>query len=157
PITWTFDPASSDVVGSFGELAIIYHCVDEYSEFSGTDKTALLAMEKRLIRKSHCVIVSSDHLKTAKRAYNPNTFLVTHGVDVDHFRKACDPETSVPDEMKAFRRPIIGFFGVIADWIDLDLIRFLADSRPDWDFVLLGKVVTDIRIFDGAPNIHLLG
>ena len=157
PITWTFDPASADVVGSFGESAIVYHCVDEYSEFTGTDKTALLDMEKRLMAKSGCVIVSSDYLKTSKHAHNPNTFLVTHGVDVDHFRKACDPNTTVPEEMKAFRRPVIGFFGVIADWIDLDLIRFLADSKPDWDIVLIGKVVTDIRIFDGARNIHMLG
>src|SRR5207249_949025 len=45
PITWTFDPASADVAGSLGESAIVYHCVDEYSEFTGTDKVALLNME----------------------------------------------------------------------------------------------------------------
>jgi glycosyltransferase involved in cell wall biosynthesis len=157
PITWTFDPASADVVGSFGERAIVYHCVDEYAEFTGIDKTALLEMEKRLMAKADCVIVSSDQLRTSKRAHNPNTFLVTHGVDVEHFRKACDPETQVPDEMKTFRHPVIGFFGLIADWIDLDLIRFLAESRPHWDFVLIGKVVTDTRIFDRVPNIHMTG
>jgi glycosyltransferase involved in cell wall biosynthesis len=157
PITWTFDPASADIVGSFGERAIVYHCVDEYSEFTGTDKAALLEMEKRLMQKSNCVVVSSDHLQTSKRAHNPNTYLVTHGVDVAHFRRACLPETPVPEEMKGFRRPVIGFFGVIADWVDLDLIRFLADSRPDWDFVLIGKVVTHTRIFDGASNIHVIG
>src|SRR5262249_46569132 len=107
PITWTFDPASADVAGSFNESAIIYNCVDEYSEFTGTDKTALLEMEKRLIRKSSCVIVSSDHLKTSKQTHNPNTFLVTHGVDVAHFRKACSADTALADEMKGFRRPVI--------------------------------------------------
>jgi glycosyltransferase involved in cell wall biosynthesis len=157
PITWTFDPASADVVGSFGERAIVYHCVDEYSEFTGTDKTALLEMEKRLMHKSDCVVVSSDYLQASKRAHNAKTFLVTHGVDVAHFRKACLAETQVPEEMKGFRKPLIGFFGVVADWVDLDLIRFLADSRPNWDFVLIGKVVTDTRIFDGAPNIHMIG
>jgi len=78
-------------------------------------------------------------------------------VDVAHFRKACLAETPVPEEMKGFRKPLIGFFGVIADWVDLDLIRFLADSRPNWDLVLIGKVVTDTRIFDGASNIHMIG
>src|SRR5262249_43203468 len=112
PITWSFDPASADVVGSFGERAIVYHCVDEYSEFTGTDKSALLEMEKRLIKKADCVIVSSDHLKTNKRGHNENTFLVTHGVDVAHFRKACDPGIKVPEEMQRFRRPIAGFFGL---------------------------------------------
>ena len=157
PITWTFDPASADVVGSFGERAIVYHCVDEYSEFTGVGKTALLEMEKRLMAKADCVVVSSDHLRTSKRSHNVNTFLVTHGVDLDHFRKACDTQTQVPDEMAAFKHPIIGFFGLVADWIDLELIRFLAESRPHWDFVLIGKVVTDTRIFDGIGNIHMIG
>jgi len=157
PVTWTFLPTSADIAGSLGERALVYHCVDEYSEFSGTDKAALLDLEKRLIEKSHCVIVSSDRLLAAKRRYNSNTYLVTHGVDVAHFRKACDSETIIPEEMKALRRPVIGFFGLIADWVDLDLIRFVADSHPDWDIVLIGKCVTDIRIFDGLKNVHLLG
>jgi glycosyltransferase involved in cell wall biosynthesis len=157
PVTWTFEPASADVVGSLGEHALVYHCVDEFSEFSGTEKAVLLAMERRLIEKSNCVIVSSDRLLANKGKHNSNTFLVTHGVDVAHFRKACNPLTTIPDEMKGFKGPIIGFFGLIADWVDIDLIRFLADSQRDWNFVFLGKCVTDIRIFDGAPNIHLLG
>lgn len=157
PITWTFDPASADVVGGLGERAILYHCVDEYAEFTGTDKTALMDMERRLIAKSNCVVVSSDRLQASKRAYNANTFLVTHGVDVAHFRKACDPHTLIPGDMKQFASPVIGFFGLIADWVDLDLIRFLADSKPDWNFVFIGKVVTDARIFDDAKNIHLIG
>jgi glycosyltransferase involved in cell wall biosynthesis len=157
PITWTFDPASADIVGSFNECAIVYHCVDEYSEFTGTDKSALLEMEKRLIAKADCVVVSSDHLSASKRTYNAKTFLVTHGVDVAHFRKACDSHTDIPEEMKIFRHPVIGFFGLVADWIDLDLIRFLAESRPNWNFVLIGKVVTDTRVFENVPNVHMIG
>ena len=157
PITWVFIPASGEVAGTLNEKALVYHCVDEYSEFSGTDKSALLAIERHLIEKSNCVIVCSDRLLESKRRFNEKTFLVTHGVDVAHFRKACDPATIVPDEIKAIRRPIVGFFGLIADWVDLDLVRFLADARPEWNFVLLGKVTTDTRIVAGLPNIHLLG
>src|SRR5262245_29887643 len=62
PITWTFEPASAEVVGALGEKALLYHCVDEFSEFSGLDKKALLALEQRLITKSNCVVVSSDRL-----------------------------------------------------------------------------------------------
>jgi glycosyltransferase involved in cell wall biosynthesis len=157
PVTWTFEPASAEIAGSFGERALVYHCVDEFSEFSGTDKTALLELERRLIEKSNCVIVSSGRLLASKQKLNSKTFLVTHGVDVAHFRKACDASTTVPDDVKALKRPIIGFFGLIADWVDLELIRFLADSRPDWSFVLLGKHVTDVRILEGASNLHMLG
>jgi glycosyltransferase involved in cell wall biosynthesis len=157
PIMWTFEPASADIVGSFGERALVYQCVDEFSEFSGTDKAALLQMEQRLIEKSNCVIVSSDRLLATKSKHNTNTFLVTHGVDVAHFRQACDPATPIPAEMKVINGPVIGFFGLIADWVDLDLIRFLADARPNWDFVLLGKCVTDMAAVKGSANIHLLG
>ena len=157
PITWTFLPASGEVAGSLGEGKLIYHCVDEFSEFTGTDKAAILQLERRLMAKSDYVIVSSERLYQTKRPYNGNTFLVTHGVDVSHFRKACHPQTVVPTEMKALKKPVVGFFGLIADWVDIDLIRFLAVSRPDCSFALIGKIVTDLRIFDDLPNVHLLG
>ncbi len=157
PITWTFEPASGDVVGSLGEHVLVYHCVDEFSEFTGIDKTTILEMERRLMEKSDCVIVSSDRLYQRKHQHNPNTFLVEHGVDVALFRKACDPNMVVPAEMTAFAHPIIGFFGLIADWVDLELIRYLAVSRPKWNFVLLGKTATNVQILKGVNNIHLLG
>jgi glycosyltransferase involved in cell wall biosynthesis len=157
PITWTFEPASGEVAGSLGEHALVYHCVDEFSEFTGTDKNAILEMERRLIEKSDCVIVSSDRLFARKHEYNRNTFLVTHGVDVAHFRRACDPDSAVPPEMAAFARPVIGFFGLIADWVDLELIRYLAVSRPKWNFVLIGKTATSVQVLEGLDNIHLLG
>jgi glycosyltransferase involved in cell wall biosynthesis len=157
PITWVFIPASAEVAGTLNERMLVYHCVDEYSEFTGTDKTALLNLERHLIEKSDCVIVCSDRLLQNKRKYNDKTFLVTHGVDVEHFRKACDPDTAIPAEMKHIRKPIVGFFGLIADWVDLGLVRFLAESRPDWSFVLLGKVTTDAKIVEHVSNVHLLG
>ena len=87
PITWTFVPSSADVAGSLGERLVIYHCVDEYSKFTGTDETAILEMERCLMEKADMVVVSSSRLYETKHRYNPNTFLVTHGVDVDAFQK----------------------------------------------------------------------
>ena len=157
PITWSFVPASAQVAGSLGESAVVYHCVDENSGFTGTDKNAIRSLEQQLMERSDCVFVSSDVLLNTKRRHNRNTFLVTHGVDVSHFRKACDPTTVVPDEIRAFKKPVIGFFGLIADWVDLALIRFLATSQPDWNLVLIGKVVTSLAAIDGLPNVHLFG
>jgi glycosyltransferase involved in cell wall biosynthesis len=157
PITWSFVPASADVAGSLGEKTLVYHCVDENSAFTGTDKAAITALEQRLMEKSDCVFVSADPLLQSKQRHNPNTFLVTHGVDVAHFRKACAAETVIPDDMKSIRKPVIGFFGLIADWVDLDLIRFMAQSRPDWNFVLIGKVQTSLKAVENLANVHLLG
>jgi glycosyltransferase involved in cell wall biosynthesis len=157
PITWSFVPASAEVAGCLGESAVVYHCVDENTGFTGTDKEAIRALEQQLMEKSDCVFVSSDVLLNTKRRHNNNTFLITHGVDVPHFRKACDPTTPVPAEIRSLTKPIIGFFGLIADWVDLDLIRFLARSRPQWTFVLIGKIVTSVASIEGLPNVHLFG
>jgi len=157
PITWSFVPASAEVAGSLGESAVVYHCVDENTGFSGTDKDAIRSLEESLMEKSDCVFVSSDVLLNTKRHHNPNTFLVTHGVDVAHFRKACAPGTTIPEDIASLPKPVIGFFGLVADWVDLDLIRFLAQSRPQWTFVLIGKVVTSLTPIEGLSNVHLLG
>ncbi|MBI3895004.1 MAG: glycosyltransferase [Acidobacteria bacterium] len=157
PITWSFLPTSADVVGTLGEQLIIYHCVDEFSEFTGTDKAGLLEMERRLMKKADLVIVSSSPLYESKRRYNPNTFLVTHGVDVQHFRKACDPETVVPEEIANLKSPVIGFHGLVADWVDLELVRFLASARPEWSFVLVGKQDTNTERLRGMSNVYLAG
>jgi glycosyltransferase involved in cell wall biosynthesis len=157
PITYTFLPTSADVAGTLGERLILYHCVDEFSEFRGADKSAILRMERRLIDKSDAVIVSSGVLYESKRPAQANIFLVTHGVDVAAFRNACDEKTIVPEEIRSLPRPIIGFYGLIAEWVDLGLIRFLAASRPQWSFVLIGKADVDLSPLRGFPNVHLPG
>jgi glycosyltransferase involved in cell wall biosynthesis len=157
PITWSFVPASAEVAGFLGEKTLIYHCVDENSAFTGTDKAAITALEQRLMERSDCVFVSADVLYQTKHHHNKNTFVVTHGVDVAHFRKACEPETAIPDDIRSLRKPVIGFFGLIADWVDLDLIRFMALARPQWSFVLIGKVQTTLKAVENLSNVHLLG
>jgi glycosyltransferase involved in cell wall biosynthesis len=157
PITLTFVPSSGDVAGRLGEQLIVYYCVDEYSQFSGTDQAAMLEMERRLIEKSDLVIVSAERLHATKRIHNANTFLITHGVDVAHFQKACLAETTPPPDIAALPKPVIGFFGLIADWVDLETVRHLAAARPEWSFVLIGEVRTDTSALEKLSNVHLTG
>jgi len=157
PITWTFLPTSGEIAGALDEKLIVYHCVDEFSEFTGTDKNAILDMERDLLRKADQVFVSSGPLYETKILHNPHTSMVTHGVDLEHFRKACDPKMVLPAEIARLGRPLIGFYGLVADWVDLNLIRFLAMSRPSWSFVLIGKVDTDVSPIKRLANVHLLG
>jgi glycosyltransferase involved in cell wall biosynthesis len=157
PITWTFVPSSADVVGTLGERLIIYHCVDEFSKFTGADETAILQMERELMEKADMVVVSSSRLYETKHRYNPNTFLVTHGVDVAHFRNACLPASETPSDCAELKGPVIGFFGLIADWVDLDVVRYLATARPEWSFLLIGEVQTDTSALRDLSNVHLVG
>lgn len=157
PITWSFVPSSADVAGSLGERLVIYHCVDEYSKFTGTNETAIRGMERGLMEKADMVVVSSTRLYETKSQYNPNTFLVTHGVDVAHFSNACRKTVAMPADCAGLKGPVIGFFGLIADWVDIEVFRHLASSRPDWSLLLIGEVQTDTAALRELPNVHLLG
>lgn len=144
-------------MGLLGERMVVYHCVDEFSKFTGTNESAILEMEHQLMGKADVVVVSSSKLYETKRRYNPNTVLVTHGVDVAHFRTACLPGTRPPADCAGLKGPVIGFFGLIADWVDLEVVRYLAEARPQWSLVLIGEIQTGTSALGGLSNVHLLG
>lgn len=156
PISWSFLPASAPVSGTLGEELVVYHCVDEFSQFTGTP-AEIAEMEADLARRAGLVIVSADKLAGSKRRWNGNCHVVRHGVDLAHFSKALDSATVVPAELRDLPRPIIGFFGLIADWVDLKLIRAVADAFPNGSVVMLGKVSTSLEPLEGAKNVHHFG
>ncbi|MBI2524696.1 MAG: glycosyltransferase [Candidatus Rokubacteria bacterium] len=157
PILWTFLPNVNRLVGRLGERLVIYHCVDEYTAFSGVPREALARMERDLLAKADLVFTSSEQLCRERQRHNPRTFFVSHGVEVDHFARALEPATVVPDDVKGLPPPVVGFFGLIADWVDLALIRELALARPQWSFVLVGKATTALDPVAGLLNVHVLG
>jgi glycosyltransferase involved in cell wall biosynthesis len=156
PITWTFVPNTADVVGALGEKCIVYHCVDEYAAFTDAG-SEVRSREQELLEKSDLVIVCSDYLKKGKQQFNARTHLVTHGVDFPHFSRAAMESTPVPAELRDLPRPILGFHGLLADWVDLKLIREVAILRPNWSIVLVGRGDTDLSPVQNVPNIHVLG
>jgi glycosyltransferase involved in cell wall biosynthesis len=157
PILWSFLPNVNNLVGNLGESMVIYHCVDEYGAFSGVSRESVERMERDLVAKADLVFTSSVQLCRERQRYNPRTFFVSHGVDLRHFSMALDPHTPIPPDMHGFRSPMVGFFGLIADWLDLSIIRHIALNRPDWSVVLVGKVTTDLGPLKGLPNVHFLG
>jgi glycosyltransferase involved in cell wall biosynthesis len=157
PIVWTFLPNVNWLLGRLHEQMVIYHCVDEYSEFSGVPKEVIVRMERELIRRADLVFTSAEKLCAERREINPRTYFIPHGVDVAHFSRALDPATTVAAEIAALPKPVIGFFGLLADWVDLDMIGALARARPQWSFALVGKAQTDLRAVEGLPNVRLVG
>lgn len=156
PITYTFIPASAPVVGTLGERQIVYHCVDEYGAFSDA-APEIPMLERELMAKAHLVLVCSSPLLEQKRKHNRNTYLMTHGVDYHHFRKAADESTHVAAELCGLPKPILGFHGLVADWVDLRLVGDLARLRPEWSIVLVGRTDGNVSPLRGVKNVHLLG
>jgi len=158
PINWVFNPAAALIAGALGEDTLIYQCVDEYTALAGVASESLAAMERGLLKRADLVMVSADLLYQSKAPQNPRTFLIRHGVDYEHFRKALDPETKVPESIAHLPRPILGFFGLIsADWVDVELTARVASHFSGGSMVLLGKVATDVSVLERLPNVHLLG
>jgi glycosyltransferase involved in cell wall biosynthesis len=158
-ISWSFLPSSAPVSGSLGESLVVYHCVDEFSAFSDTDARQISSLEERLLRRADLVISSSERLLERKRLSNPHAVLVRHGVDFAHFSRALDADTRVPADVAGLPRPVLGFFGLVADWVDLSVFEALARRFPEGSVVVLGKISPDVDVsrLHGLPNVHLLG
>ena len=154
---WTFLPTTAPLVRHLKPEKVIYYCVDEWSAFSFLDEGLMRRMEESQIRQSDLVIASAEKLYASKRHLNPRTYLVPHGVDSEHFMKARCEATEIPTELRGLPRPVIGFWGLIHEWIDLDLIRHVAASHPEWSVALVGKTGVDCGELQRMPNVRLVG
>ena len=158
PINWVFNPAAALIAGDLNEERLIYYCVDEYTAFNGVPVASLLEMERKLLERADLVIASSERLYLSKRRHNPRTHLVRHGVDFDHFCTALHPRTEVPAEIRSLPKPVIGYFGLLAEeWVDLELLVRVAKRFSNASLVLLGKSTMNVAPLRALPNVHLLG
>jgi glycosyltransferase involved in cell wall biosynthesis len=160
PLTWFVVPHLASVAGQLGERLSVYYCIDDYAALPDVDVAAVKRMDETLTRNADLVFVASDTLLAGKRALNANTHLSPHGVDFDHFVKAQDPALPMPEdiaELVAGKRPIVGFFGLIERWIELGLVAYLAQQRPDWTFLMIGRVAVPESEVPRLPNLRFLG
>ena len=141
-INMVFNPAAGMKAGRLGESEIIYYCVDEYTAFTGAS-AGLKEIEDGLFRRAGLVVVSAERLFESKRHLNPNTHIIRHGTDWQHFRTALDQKLETPSDIRDLPRPIIGFHGLLADWVDYALIKRVAEHFSGGSVVLIGKTSVD--------------
>jgi glycosyltransferase involved in cell wall biosynthesis len=153
---WTFLPTAAEYIGTLGEELSVYYCTDEWSQFSHVDSEKVAAQERLLLSKVDLVFATSQGLLERKRAFNAETHLASHGVDHAHFARALDTDTAIAPELVHLRGPVIGFFGLLEDWIDLDLFAYLAKHRPEWTVVVIGKSMVSHDRLKRYPNILIL-
>lgn len=154
---WTFAPDADYLCGAFNEECVVYYCVDDFASFTGYDARAIRAAEERLCEKADLVIATSQRLYDARRPQARYVRLVPHGVDYDHFARARSTTAAPPPDLASLPRPVLGFWGLIHDWVDVQLIADIAAIRPGWSIVLIGDVATDVSALSERRNVHLLG
>jgi len=159
-INMVFNPAAGMIAGRLGESELVYYCVDEYTAFTGASN-GLKEIEDALFERADLVVVSAENLLEKKKHFNKNTHLIRHGTDWRHFRTALDPSLAVPAEVADLPRPIIGFHGLLADWVDYELIKKTAEHFSSGSVVLIGKIAVDaeqkVKVLDDVANVHFLG
>lgn len=154
---WTFLPNVVNYIGQLGESAVVYYCVDEWSQFSYLDGAAMAATEEELCRRADVVFATANSLVEKRRRFNPETHLASHGVDHAHFSSTLDDTVPLASELEGIPRPILGFYGLIHDWIDLELIAFIAERHPEWSIVMIGGTRVDTSRLSGFNNVYFLG
>jgi len=135
---------------------IVYHCVDEWSKFSFID-SRIVQEEQELCRLSDIVFASARSLYESRKLHNPNTFYISHGVDYNYFHGEPSEHAETLEDMAKIPRPVAGFFGLIHEWIDLELLDYLIVNNPQVSFVFIGKQSVDVGDLKKHLNAHFLG
>ena len=156
-VTWFVVPHPAALAKRLGEILTVYYCIDDYAAHPGMDVAAIQALDDRLTRVADVVFVAPRALVEAKRALNAHVYFSPHGVDFDLFAQAGDPATQPAEATRALRHPIVGYFGSLADYIDHDLLVYLAQARPQWTFLFVGYVSSDVSRLRSCGNVVLAG
>jgi glycosyltransferase involved in cell wall biosynthesis len=157
PLLWVYTPTVAPYLAGLRRRGLVYHCVDRWWAFSDYDGDVMRACHESLCRTADVVFASSAELLDDCRHLTDRAYLIRHGVEWEHFsRAALQPQTR-PADIADIAGPILGFFGLIHEWIDQDLVCSLADAFPDATVVLIGKVQVNVEKLRSRPNVRLLG
>lgn len=155
-LAWYYTPMAMTYSQDLNPALTIYDCMDELSAFANAP-AKMLDNEEKLFAASDLVFTGGASLFRAKRRRHNNVHLFPSSVDVHHFAKAMDNLDSTPDQ-NSLPHPILGYAGVIDERMDLELIKYIADDKPEWQIVLIGPIVKiDAKLLPRRPNIHYLG
>lgn len=168
PVVWaTYPLPLSESENPDGSL-LVYDCMDRWSAFPDAARDPewlerVLDAERSLISRADVIFCSAQGLYDSMCREAPGrALLLRNGVNAEHFKAA---DLACPADIANLPRPIVGYVGAVAEWLDFALLREAARLRPDWSFVLVGpqfrgRTMGDPKLLatiSDIPNVHLLG
>jgi glycosyltransferase involved in cell wall biosynthesis len=154
-VTWLYTPMAVRIAKGLHPVAMIYDCMDDLSGFLGAPED-LLAKDRELLAAADAVMTGGPSLWKLKSERHAYVHCFPSSVDVEHFQGYADAEE--PPDQADLPHPRLGYFGVIDERMDLDILAALSASHPEWQIVVVGPVVKiDPATLPKAPNIHYLG
>ncbi|HEX8575612.1 MAG TPA: glycosyltransferase [Flavobacterium sp.] len=156
PIGWFYSPSFVSLLSDFNFETIIYDCMDELTMFKGAP-AELLVQEKFLISNASIIFTGGKSLYESKKLHHKNVFCFPSSVDQDHFAKALNG-IAIPEDIASIPGPIAGYFGVIDERINLELVNETAIANPTISFVMIGPLAKiSEHDLPRQKNIYYLG
>jgi UDP-galactopyranose mutase len=161
-VAWLYTPMALPLVDIVKPACVVYDCMDELSAFKDAPRQ-LRQRESALLKRADVVLTGGPSIYEAKRGLHPHVTCLPSSVDAAHFDaanlRADDPECTAAKRLQdALPGPRLGYFGVIDERMDVDLVAALADAHPEWSVIMAGPVV---KISEAAlprrANLHWLG
>jgi hypothetical protein len=150
---WYYSPESIHYTTDLYPRVVVYDCIRMLSN----SQPGMVNLENELITQSDLVFTNGKALFEAKQNWHPQVYNFPSSIDKEHFMQA-RLELPEPADQEEILYPRLGLYGAIDECFDLELLRALADRRPDWQFVLIGPVRgIDENTLPKAENIHYLG
>jgi len=160
PILWTYLPGSATAARLIKHAVLVYDCVDEHGAYKGlVSERTVWKLEAELLRRADITFVTAPGLLDRRKGLARRIYCLPNAADVAHFNKACDIEIPVPEELQRLPRPRLCFVGVIQEWVDTELLAYVAKERPEWSIVLIGPVAPGIALhgLEKMPNVFFFG
>jgi len=155
-VLWYYTPMAVGWTRHLKPLATVYDCMDELSAFKNAPR-ALREREAELFRRADLVFTGGQSLYEAKRDQHANVYAFPSSIDRAHFAQARN-RMEEPADQAGIPHPRMGFFGVVDERFDIELLDAISDARPDWNFVIIGPVVKiNEEDLPRRANIHYLG
>jgi glycosyltransferase involved in cell wall biosynthesis len=155
-VKWYYTPMALPFSAQIPAGLVVYDCMDELSAFAGASPR-LRRLEQALFRHADVVFTGGHSLFEAKAHLHEDISPEPSSIDMAHFSKARTASCE-PAEQRHIPRPRVGFFGVIDERMNLELVRSLAALKPEWHFVMIGPVVKIApETLPQAANIHWMG
>jgi glycosyltransferase involved in cell wall biosynthesis len=153
---WYYTPMALGKSRQFTPKLTVYDCMDELAAFKFAPPE-LKKREQELFQKADLVFTGGHTLYESKREQHPDAHPFPSSIDKDHFGQARGP-LAEPADQAGIAHPRIGFFGVVDERLDIELLRQLSQSHPEWQFVIIGPVVKiDPATLPHTANVHYLG
>ncbi|HEV7512886.1 MAG TPA: FAD-dependent oxidoreductase [Candidatus Acidoferrum sp.] len=154
-IAWFYTPMALPLLAHLSPSAVVYDCMDELTAFKNAPRQ-LVQRENALLKASNLVFTGGPSLFKAKQPRHPQVYCFPSSVDAKHFARARYGEQHAL--LRELPRPRLGYFGVIDERLDLELIAALADTHPEWHISMVGPVVKiDGDTLPRRPNIQYFG